>query len=59
MRRKIGYKNINLSTFLEEVNRDYNKLTGEPVKRNRVMLIKGLLITRNEIEKYDGSMSGI
>ena len=39
MRRKIGYKNINLSTFLEEVNRDYNKLTGEPVKRNRVMLI--------------------
>src|ERR1035437_4036690 len=39
MRRKIGYKNINLSDFLEEVNRDYNKLTGEPVKRNRVMLI--------------------
>ena len=39
MRRKIGYKNIDLSSFLEEVNRDYNKLTGEPVKRNRVMLI--------------------
>ena len=39
MRRKIGYKNIDLSNFLEEVNRDYNKLTGEPVKRNRVMLI--------------------
>jgi hypothetical protein len=39
MRRKIGYKNINLSNFLEEVNRDYNKLTGEPVVRNRVMLI--------------------
>jgi hypothetical protein len=39
MRRKIGYKNIDLSNFLEEINRDYNKLTGEPVKRNRVKLI--------------------
>ena len=39
MRRKIGNKNIDLSNFMEEVNRDYNKLTGEPIKRNRVMLI--------------------
>jgi hypothetical protein len=39
MRRKIGCKNIDLSNFLEEVNRDYNKLTGEAVKRNRVMII--------------------
>src|ERR1035437_1296850 len=39
MKRRIGYKNIYLSTFLEEVNRDYNKLTGDPITRNRVMLI--------------------
>ncbi|MDR3667465.1 MAG: hypothetical protein P4L35_11540 [Ignavibacteriaceae bacterium] len=39
MRRKIGCKNIDLANFLEEVNKDYNKLTGEEVKRNRVMLI--------------------
>jgi hypothetical protein len=39
MRRKIGDKNINLAKFLTEVNRDYNKLTGGAVKRNRVMLI--------------------
>jgi hypothetical protein len=41
MRRKIGYKNIHIEAFLEEVNRDYNKRTGEEVKRNRIMPVAG------------------
>jgi hypothetical protein len=62
MRRKIGYKNIDLSKFLEEVNRDYNKLTGEPVKRNRVMLIVNdtkLWLTGFICFQYEKGTSGV
>jgi hypothetical protein len=62
MRRKIGYKNINLPNFLEEVNRDYNKLTGEPVKRNRVMLIADstkLWLTGFICFQYEKGTSGV
>src|ERR1035437_3109345 len=62
MKRKIGCKNINLTHFLEEVNRDYNKLTGEPVKRNRVMLIASdtkLWLTGFICFQYEKGMSGV
>ena len=62
MRRKIGCKNINLKHFLEEVNRDYNKLTGEPVKRNRVMLIANdtkLWLTGFISFQYEKGTSGV
>src|ERR1035437_6031217 len=62
MKRKIGCKNINLTHFLEEVNRDYNKLTGEPVKRNRVMLIASdtkLWLTGFICFQYEKGTSGV
>jgi hypothetical protein len=62
IRRKIGYKEINLSTFLEEVNRDYDKLTGEMVKRNRVMLITNktkLWLTGFISFQYEKGTSGV
>jgi hypothetical protein len=62
MKRKIGCKNINLTHFLEEVNRDYNKLTGEPVKRNRVMLIANdtkLWLTGFICFQYEKGTSGV
>ena len=62
MKRKIGCKNINLTHFLEEVNRDYNKLTGEPVKRNRVMLIANdtkLWLTGFICFQYEKGLSGV
>jgi hypothetical protein len=62
MRRKIGCKNINLTHFLEEVNRDYNKLTGEPMKRNRVMLIASdtkLWLTGFICFQYEKGTSGV
>src|SRR5664280_2342180 len=62
MKRKIGCKNINLTHFLEEVNRDYNKLTGEPVKRNRVMPIASdtkLWLTGFICFQYEKGTSGV
>ena len=62
MRRKIGCKNIILMNFLEEVNRDYNKLTGEAVKRNRIMLIANdtkLWLTGFISFQYEKGTSGV
>ena len=62
MRRKIGYKNIDLSKFLEEVNKDYNKLTGEAIKRNRIMLIANdtkLWLTGFISFQYEKGTSGV
>jgi hypothetical protein len=62
MKRKIGYKINNLTDFLKEVNRDYNKLTGEPVKRNRVMLIANdtkLWLTGFISFQYEKGTSGV
>jgi hypothetical protein len=33
LKRKIGYTDINLSAFLTEVNKDYDKLTGYSILR--------------------------
>jgi hypothetical protein len=39
LKRKIGYQEINLSSFITEVNKDYDKLSGGPVIVSRVKLI--------------------
>src|ERR1035437_125421 len=39
VKRKIGYREINLSSFITEVNKDYDKLSGNPVTVKRIMLI--------------------
>ena len=39
LKRKIGYKEINLTSFITEVNKDYDKLSGNPVTVKRIMLI--------------------
>ena len=39
MKRKIGCSEISISTFLKEVNRDFDGDTGKTVERNRVMYI--------------------
>src|ERR1035437_3363225 len=60
--RETGPRDINLQTFLEEVNRDYVSLTGEPVKRNRVMRIangKKLWLTGFISFQYEKGRSGV
>ena len=60
--RETGARDINLQTFLEEVNRDYVSLTGEPVKRNRVMRIangKNLWLTGFISFQYEKGRNGI
>jgi hypothetical protein len=39
LKRKIGYSQINLSAFLNEVNKDYDKLSGGPIVISRIKLI--------------------
>jgi hypothetical protein len=39
LKRKIGYSQINLSDFLNEVNKDYDKLSGGPIVISRIKLI--------------------
>jgi hypothetical protein len=39
LKRKIGYTEINLSSFLTAVNKDYDNLTGEPITVSRIKLI--------------------
>jgi len=39
MKRKIGCTEISISTFMKEVNRDFDGDTGKTVERNRVMYI--------------------
>ena len=39
LKRKIGYKEINLSSFICEVNKGYDNLTGYPITVKRVILI--------------------
>ena len=39
LKRKIGYKEINLSSFITEVNKDYDKLSGGSIIVSRIKLI--------------------
>jgi hypothetical protein len=39
LKRKIGYSEINLSSFITAVNKDYDNLTGEPITVSRIKLI--------------------
>ena len=39
LKRKIGYKEINLTSFITEVNKDYDKLTGDSISVKRIILI--------------------
>jgi len=62
MRRCIGYKNLELDTFLEEVNRDYSKISGEPEIVDRVMLISNnrkMWVTGFISNQYEKSLNGI
>lgn len=62
MRRKLGNKDLNLAAFLEEINNDYSRLTGEPVKVNRVMIIHDnsrLWLTDFISEQYEKGRNGI
>lgn len=62
MRRKLGNSNINLVSFIDEVNRDYSKSTGEPVVVNRVLPVHNntkLWITGFISEQYEKGLNGI
>jgi len=62
MRRCLGYKQLQLDTFLDEVNRDYSKNSGEPEIVNRVMLIcnnSKLWMTGFISDQYEKSLNGI
>jgi hypothetical protein len=39
LKRKIGYSQMNLASFITEVNKDYDKLSGNPVSVFRIKLI--------------------
>ena len=39
LKRKIGYKEINLSSFISEVNKGYDNLTGDSITVTRIKLI--------------------
>jgi len=39
LKRKIGYREINLTSFIAEVNKDYDKLTGDSITVKRVLII--------------------
>jgi len=62
MRRCLGSKQLQLDTFLDEVNRDYSKTSGEPEIVNRVMLIcnnSKLWMTGFISDQYEKSLNGI
>jgi hypothetical protein len=62
LRRKIGYKEINLSSFIAEVNKDYDKLTGNPIIVNRLKIICNntkLWITGFIAFQYEKGKNGI
>lgn len=39
LKRNTGLKNINLQSFLSEVNKDYDKISGEELVKERVLLV--------------------
>src|ERR1035441_10964482 len=39
LKRKIGYSQINLSDFITDVNKDYDKLSGGSIIVNRIKLV--------------------
>jgi DNA replication protein DnaD len=39
LKKRIGYQQIDLTSFITEVNKDYDKLSGYPITVKRVMLI--------------------
>jgi len=62
LKRKIGYKEINLTSFITEVNKDYDKLSGNPVTVKRIMLICSntkLWLTDFISFQYEKGKSGI
>jgi hypothetical protein len=62
LKRKIGYKEINLSSFITEVNKDYDKLSGNPITVKRVMRISNdtkLWLTEFISFQYEKGKNGI
>ena len=62
LKRKIGYSDINLSSFLTEINKDYDKLTGDSITVKRVMLISNnskLWLTGFISFQYEKGKNGI
>ena len=62
MKRKIGCTEISISTFLKEVNRDFDIDTGKTIERNRVMYIPNkskIWITGFISFQYEKGTSGV
>src|ERR1035438_8391917 len=62
IKRKIGYYQINISSFITEVNKDYDKLTGNPIIVTRIKLICNntkLWLTGFISFQYEKGKSGI
>src|SRR5664280_1065559 len=62
MKRKIGCTEISISTFLKEVNRDFDGDTGKTIERNRVMYIPNkskIWITGFISFQYEKGTSGV
>jgi hypothetical protein len=62
MKRKIGSKEISISTFMKEVNRDFDDDTGKTIERNRVMYIPNkskIWITGFISFQYEKGTSGV
>jgi hypothetical protein len=62
MKRKIGCTEISISTFMKEVNRDFDGDTGKTIERNRVMYIPNkskIWITGFISFQYEKGTSGV
>jgi hypothetical protein len=62
LKRKIGYREINLNSFIAEVNKDYDRLTGNSITVKRVMLIGNnskLWLTGFISFQYEKGKSGV
>jgi hypothetical protein len=62
LKRKIGYSEINLNSFIAEVNKDYDRLTGDSITVKRVMIIGNnskLWLTGFISFQYEKGKSGV
>jgi len=62
LKRKIGYREINLTSFIAEVNKDYDKLTGDSITVKRVLIIGNnskLWLTGFISFQYEKGKSGV
>lgn len=59
MKRELGIKEINLNDFLDEINKDYDKLTGESIKRERVKLVDKYLWITSFIQFQQDNKKGV